>query len=296
MDWLASNWKPIVVAAVAITTTLLSAGLAAPGWDALVTASFEAAAGGFAAGVVNSALNGGNLGDMISAGVYGGEIGSVIGFLTPSLGGLIGKLAPNSGDPVPLSVTNPGLYKDLLGAVGPVASAASSFIAPIMNTNGMLSTPTPIPPSPTRDWLEYNAAYNPNKISSSGTLDWVHYDEFGRKTVTSYDAISGSGSKKYFGRAINQGDWTGNNLESSPFTQSLDDKAYYNREGTFGFKVRLTGNFGRTGILIHPGMYGGTQGCIGLSNEDQLMNFYNRIVNYNLSTTHTINVHVNYSN
>jgi RHS repeat-associated protein len=140
MDWLADNWKPIVVAAVAITTTVITAGLVAPAWeDALFTASFSAAVGGFVSGVTQAALNGGDWGDMISAGVTQGQIGGVMVFLTAGLGGLIGQapLATNAaGQPISLmDALGNGMANNTASTVasmaaGSVGSGTSAAITP----------------------------------------------------------------------------------------------------------------------------------------------------------------------
>lgn len=148
-------------------------------------------------------------------------------------------------------------------------------------------------PDMTRNWLAYVATMT-NAYHSNGTLDWVHIDAKGIRSTTSYSAMSGASNVKG-GFSINAGTWTAYELESSPFTDDSDDDAFYGNDG-WGFKVRLEDQFGRTSMLIHPGMHGGTGGCIGLDQNDQLLDFYNRMNDYNLSPNHTLNVYVSYGN
>jgi RHS repeat-associated protein len=146
-------------------------------------------------------------------------------------------------------------------------------------------------PDMTRDWLEYHGIMQ-NLYSSKGNLDWIHYDSYGVRSCTQYSALSGTGPTKKYpdgGLTINAGSWTANELEFS------NDRSYSGNDG-WGFKVWLEDQFGRTGMLIHPGMHNGTLGCIGLNDNNQLFDFINRICNYNLSPNHTLNIYVSYGN
>jgi hypothetical protein len=146
-------------------------------------------------------------------------------------------------------------------------------------------------PDVTRDWLEYHGIMK-NAYSSKGTLDWIHYDRYGNRSCTQYSAISGTGPTIKYpegGHTINAGTWTAYELEFSN-----DDS--YSGYDEWGFKVKLRDQFGRTHMLIHPGMHNGTLGCIGLSDNNQLFDFLNRICNYDLSVSHTLNIIVSYGN
>lgn len=147
-------------------------------------------------------------------------------------------------------------------------------------------------PDVTRDWLEYHGIMQ-NEYRSKGTLDWIHYDRYGNRSCTQYSAISGAGN--YEAPTIDAGNWTAYKLELSPFTIGSNADSFYGNDG-WGFKVRLEDQFGRTGILIHPGMNLGTLGCIGLSDNNQLFDFLNRICNYDLSPNHTLIIKVSYGN
>lgn len=85
--WLSNNWKSLVAAVVAITVTVVTAGVLAPAsWAMITTATVAGAAGGFAGGFTGALLAGGDLGDAFKAGAIGGLIGGASGFLSFAAG------------------------------------------------------------------------------------------------------------------------------------------------------------------------------------------------------------------
>jgi RHS repeat-associated protein len=83
-QWLKENWKTIVVAAVAITVGVLTAGVGAGVLGVIISG----AASGFASGVTATLLNGGNIGDALIAGAKGAAIGAITSAATFGVGSL----------------------------------------------------------------------------------------------------------------------------------------------------------------------------------------------------------------
>ncbi len=115
------------------------------------------------------------------------------------------------------------------------------------------------------------------------------------RTVTSYNALSGSGPSELLhdgASTINAGTW---HIDAGAYEQQFpyDNYAYNNSTNTWGFKVHLNDQFGRTWMEIHPGLHFGTGGCIGLNvNDITLSAFYNRISNF--LSTNQMNLYVHY--
>jgi hypothetical protein len=271
----------------------------------LAAAVYAGAAAGAMGGIMNAAFSGGDFWDYVGGAVAGGVIGGITAAATFGLGGLL-KNIPIGGKIGQHGLLTLGYFLDNgfgSGAAGSLGGTLGSSIsntlvqttAPTINTNNLRSTPETMPDM-TRDCLEYHGTMT-NAYRSSGHLDWVHYDSYGIRSVTSYSAMSGASNA---GHTINAGTWTAYQLESSPFLpNSSDNYAFYGPGGTtndWGFKVRLQEQFGRDHILIHPGMYYGTGGCIGLDNATQLLDFYIKMLEYNLTPNHTLKVYVSYGN
>jgi len=91
-SWLSNNWKSLVGAVLAITASIVTAGLLAPGGFAAMStlsiwgATGAGAVGGFVGGFSGTLLNGGDLGQAFKAGVIGGIIGGAGGFLSFAAG------------------------------------------------------------------------------------------------------------------------------------------------------------------------------------------------------------------
>ncbi|MDR1729410.1 MAG: hypothetical protein LBR52_01975 [Prevotellaceae bacterium] len=89
-EWIASNWKTVVVVAAAVVVgvvvTVCTAGTATP----LLVGIYAGAAAGFTGGVVGTALNGGSFMDCLGAGIMGGMVGGIFG----GVGAYAATLAP----------------------------------------------------------------------------------------------------------------------------------------------------------------------------------------------------------
>ncbi len=138
-------------------------------------------------------------------------------------------------------------------------------------------------------YLKYDADYA-NSTRTQGSLIWYNSDG---SEAARYKATSGSGNPKYY--TLPAGIYTASNYRTTTDTKFM-------RNG-IGFKVTLgpssvwdadKGAY-RTGLLIHPARYNGTQGCIGLISDDKsnILDFQNRISNY-LQNNKTITLIVKY--
>jgi RHS repeat-associated protein len=91
-QWVKENYKTIIVAAIAITASVLTAGALA-GCSYLLIATVSGAAAGFASGVSATLINGGNLKDALLA----GGRGAIIGAATSAATFGVGRLAETAG-------------------------------------------------------------------------------------------------------------------------------------------------------------------------------------------------------
>ena len=99
--WLSDNWRTLLTAAIAITATVVTAGILAPAAGTVLTAStagqfitaavVSGAAGGFAGGFSGALLCGADLGQAFKAGAVGGVIGAASGFLSLASGSVAGS-------------------------------------------------------------------------------------------------------------------------------------------------------------------------------------------------------------
>ncbi|MGC8825350.1 MAG: hypothetical protein ACP5PZ_12305, partial [Bacteroidales bacterium] len=306
-DWLGSTGKRIVITYIAVATAV-GVSIATAGMADIVAAAFISGfCVGLATGAASAALNGQDVifGAFSSAFVGGftsmamlgvGAALSSIGRL-PQWTGTWGKhsyfrvgpfwIGQSTGY---VSAGIEGISNRILNLT--LSGSLSGYLSSTLVTDELLSKFMEMPDL-TRDWLEYNAHMN-NAYNSSGTLDWIHYDTYGMRSVTSFDAVSGTSPKANFpsgGMTINEGKWEVLQLENIPYNK--ENIPYYSKRGEIGYKVRLKNQFGRTGILIHPAPSNGTLGCIGLRNVNECFDFYFRIKKH-LSLKKNINVYVKY--